>query len=195
VGDRTPFQMTIVDIDPEDVDAVIEIINQYTLGIDWEGYADDHMELILGVTYCDDEITVGSAADIAEALQMNAPSAAFKLWEDPYLYLGDYWAFAPGLEVYRADCSHEGQPCWTATDITRLLKDPDKLDYNLGLIHQREIDRLRHLSAGTVLFEGEHPRRVRCSQCQETFDIHDHGMCAACLHDALRSGWDPEEES
>lgn len=30
-----------------------------------------------------------------------------------------------------------------------------------------------------------------CSQCGEPADDGGHGMCAACLHDARRSGWEP----
>jgi hypothetical protein len=31
-----------------------------------------------------------------------------------------------------------------------------------------------------------------CSQeCGESADSGDHGMCATCLHNALRSGWEP----
>lgn len=38
-----------------------------------------------------------------------------------------------------------------------------------------------------------------CSQCNGPVDADDphagHGMCAECLHDALRSGWTPGEAS
>lgn len=41
-------------------------------------------------------------------------------------------------------------------------------------------DRIRAVVAG----------EVACSQCQEQ-PAEEHGMCASCLHDARRSGWDP----
>lgn len=31
-----------------------------------------------------------------------------------------------------------------------------------------------------------------CSECRES-PAKSYGMCASCLHDARRSGWDPEE--
>lgn len=37
-----------------------------------------------------------------------------------------------------------------------------------------------------------------CSQCGQDIgdDVHaGHGMCASCLHDAVRSGWEPGAES
>lgn len=30
----------------------------------------------------------------------------------------------------------------------------------------------------------------RCSQCEADLSV-EHGMCSSCLHDALRSGWEP----
>lgn len=38
--------------------------------------------------------------------------------------------------------------------------------------------------------------RVSCSECYESFEGQlgaGHGMCASCLHDARRSGWEPGE--
>lgn len=36
----------------------------------------------------------------------------------------------------------------------------------------------------------------RCSQCDDVIDDTDadYGMCGSCLHDALRSGWEPGKE-
>lgn len=33
-----------------------------------------------------------------------------------------------------------------------------------------------------------------CSICHE-YEAQDHDMCASCLHDALRSGWDPDDDN
>lgn len=43
--------------------------------------------------------------------------------------------------------------------------------------------------------EVEGPRCSECSEIHDTDDPHaGYGMCASCLHDALRSGWDPNEK-
>lgn len=42
---------------------------------------------------------------------------------------------------------------------------------------------------------GEHlPSGPACSECNST-DVEEYGMCASCLHDARRSGWNPGDES
>lgn len=39
----------------------------------------------------------------------------------------------------------------------------------------------------------------RCDECGELIAVDDvhagHGMCGSCVHDAVRSGWDPEATS
>lgn len=44
---------------------------------------------------------------------------------------------------------------------------------------QHYIDTGRHLPTGPA-----------CSECDST-EVEEYGMCASCIHDARRSGWEP----
>lgn len=55
------------------------------------------------------------------------------------------------------------------------------------------------VEAVEAVAEAPRPRRVpldRCIECHGAIypdDVHaGHGLCGVCLHDALRSGWEPE---
>lgn len=85
---------------------------------------------------------------------------------------------------------------WHTVDVDKVLaaaqaaQDQAALDSN-----DDEIDRLREAleealrALGLSLPEG----REACEQCGEA-PAEEFGMCASCIHDAKRSGWNPPSE-
>lgn len=189
MGDTTAFQMRIYDCDPDEVAAILEIINQYQLSSDWsyDSNAAEIDMLVLCDNYGAYEVRCGTASDVAEELRMNAPNAAWELWEDPkYEWLGDYWAHVDPLGTFSHSCDSDGQPVFTGEIVKALLASPDELDLKLGLQHAERLTELRELTQETVLYDERH----RCSACGGNESDLEDGMCGGCWHDARRSGWE-----
>lgn len=160
MGDRTWFQATIYDCPPNQAQAVLDLLDEY--GVypgDDASVPDGH--LALGTTYVNEEILCGSAQEIAARLQMDAPEAAWELWEDPKLeWLGDLRRYTPMLGAWTAQCSSQGTPVFSDDHIrslhTRVTHPPTlhELDKLLGFEHSRALVGLLAQNTGST--QGNH---------------------------------------
>jgi hypothetical protein len=134
MGDRTSMQVYVYDC-PEDQRAgVLAILTEdYQLDGEW-GAAGREVFLRLDIPYTADEISVGSADQIAAELIEAAPGCSFALWEDPkYQWLGSVNVYTPALGLFSAECDANGQPVYTAREITDMITKAGDVD-QAGLI-------------------------------------------------------------
>jgi hypothetical protein len=95
-----------------------------------------------------------------------------------------------------------GQPSITAGIYTMNERDLAQQVAEAAARETRAIGRRERYAIATVTIEDdedeEEPEPTNpCSQCGEETDpdamYADYGMCASCLHNAIRSGWEPGE--
>jgi hypothetical protein len=160
MGDRTWLQATIHDCPPNQAQAVLDVLDEYGVHPDEDIPAPDG-HLTLGTTYVNQEILCGSAQEIAARLQVDAPAAAWELWEDPRLdWPGDIWRYTPILGAWTAQCSSQGTPVFSDDHIrdlhTRVTHPPTlhELDNLLGIEHSRALAAL--LAQNTGASQGNH---------------------------------------
>jgi hypothetical protein len=134
MGDRTYFQVHIYDCPEDQREAARRVIADYVTAAD----EDDVLHLTEG--YTEDEVSCGSADELAPRLEQAAPGCSFVLWEDPkYEWLGSIRAYTPALGSFAADCDASGQPVFTLSEVLAVLKsdqvtacnDPDDSDGTL----------------------------------------------------------------
>lgn len=155
MGDRTWFKAVIFDCPANQAQAVLDVFDEYGVHPgDDVAVPDGH--LALGATYVNEDILCGSAQEIAARLEVDAPEAAWELWEDPKLeWLGDLWRYTPMLGAWTAQCSSEGTPLFSDDHIRGLhtrVSHPltlHELDKLLGFEHSRALACLPVQSAGT----------------------------------------------
>lgn len=130
MGDRTALQITIYDCPENEVNAVLDVLEEYGLAEDWDiRSASSLPELQLGETYVVNEASCGSSDEIATHLENKAPGTSFEVWEDPkYEWLGSLNRYTPTLGAFGAECDADGQPQWTADVILKLIDDAEELD-------------------------------------------------------------------
>jgi hypothetical protein len=123
--DRSRLQMFVYFVHESEEQAVLEVMAEKGLGPEW---SDDQgaSALVLGQRYGIDETPAGSWDDLATALQRRAPSAVFKLWQDPhYSADGHFVAHVPGIGTCTTTCDSDGTPHTSVPDlITQLANAP-----------------------------------------------------------------------
>lgn len=134
MGDRTSFQVVIYDCPPEQASAVLDIINNYGLGVDWGNGETQTDVLFLGQLYTEHEMSCGTSDEMANLLQDEAPGASWELWEDPkYEWLGGLYRYTPSLGKFFADCDAAGSPQFTEEQVWRWrAADEDELAIHIG---------------------------------------------------------------
>ncbi|MFG1857447.1 DUF3145 family protein [Actinomadura geliboluensis] len=157
MSDRTPVQLQILDCPLQQAQAVIDLIDHVGLHLE---FVDDRQpandQLGLGLSYMNNELVCGSAAEIAEALQQAAPDASWELWENPdRTSLGDLYRFTPALGLWSAACSAEGNALFTSTQILGLVDNDGfsrtRLETKLGIPHAEALQYLATRNHGVVL--------------------------------------------
>lgn len=126
MSDRSPLQMFVYSVHESEVQAVLEVMDEEGLDLEWSDEDQGASALVLGRRYGIDETPIGSSRDLAAALQQRAPSAVFKLWQDPhYSSDGHFVAHVPGIGTYTAKCDSDGTPHTLVPDlITKLTNEP-----------------------------------------------------------------------
>ncbi|MFH0246398.1 hypothetical protein ACGRHY_29155 [Streptomyces sp. HK10] len=118
MSDRSPMQLRVYDVSPEDAPAVVQAIEDACLDCPWDRGQASPTALALGELYGTDETPLGSAVELAAQLLATAPSAAFVVWQDPhYTANGVYIAHVPGVGTYEAPCDVDGKPQLAVRDL------------------------------------------------------------------------------
>jgi hypothetical protein len=122
MGDRTNCQINVYSCPPEQVAAVLEIIEEHLGDNDYGEHTKRPHLLELGERFGAWEASCGSSDEIASAMEDRAPGAAFYVWEDPkYEWLGSANAYSPTLGSWGAECDADGQGVWTRGEILSLI--------------------------------------------------------------------------
>lgn len=112
MGDRTDFQLVVYDCPADQHAAVVEILNQFELDLDYQlgSGQRSHTELGLGRTYTD--YSYGDLSEqVAARLTEAAPGVTFACWTSPaHEYLGSAVMHAPDLGTFTSDCDAAGTP-------------------------------------------------------------------------------------
>ena len=137
------MQVIIYDLNGADGDAVRDTLIGLGLGLDF-GYGDGQDQpLALGEKYGDDEMSLGTDQEIADALIESFPSVTFEVWQDPkYEWDGTITIYAPDLGRYGGTCNSEGEPYLTARQVRDGIAAGD-IDKTLGLVWLDRIDELK----------------------------------------------------
>lgn len=152
MGDRTAFSMTVHDCpDPAEGRAIMTIIQNENLSLNWDSEEPDPARLVIGEPYTDHEMSVGTVQALGFELKEAAPHATWEIQEDPaYEHLGDVWWYAPDLGDFRAEGDAQGQPVFGGNFITTLLAGADSLEglrasigHSIGVPWEHRFDELR----------------------------------------------------
>ncbi|WP_327378707.1 hypothetical protein OG393_32855 (plasmid) [Streptomyces sp. NBC_01216] len=122
MSDRSPMQLFVYAVHEDEEAAVLRAISDEALGLEWGDTEEpEPARLVLGACYGIHETPLGSSDDLATALQEQAPTAVFKLWQDPHWSGADghLVAHVPGVGTYETGCTAEGAP---HTDVADLIK-------------------------------------------------------------------------
>lgn len=131
MGDYTSLSLTIGKVgNKAAATACREVIREYDLRTEWSGdlWADtlgdnegiESLDLRLGEPWVDDEARVGTAWNIANALQEH--KVWFGVQEDPkYEWLGVLVMFTPSLGRYEQACGSGGTPLFTDSEVRDML--------------------------------------------------------------------------
>ncbi|WP_298800409.1 hypothetical protein [uncultured Pseudonocardia sp.] len=142
MGDRTTVQLIVHACPPAEVRALWEVIEEYRL-TDEQPLTAGADRIALGGLYRADEISCGSAEEIAAQLGQTAPGSTWTVWEDPkYEWLGSVSIQVPGLGTWSAECDANGVAQFPAAQILSVVDDRAGLDQLLGVAWSRAVEAL-----------------------------------------------------
>ncbi|MHC3392422.1 hypothetical protein ACLQ2E_23590 [Streptomyces lavendulocolor] len=113
MSDRSSLQLYVYAVHEDEQDAVLRTIADEQLGLDWGDTEEPGpASLVLGSCYGAHEMPLGSSDRLAATLQEQAPTAVFKLWQDPHWSGADghLVAHVPAVGTYETGCTAEGVP-------------------------------------------------------------------------------------
>ncbi|MER5638273.1 hypothetical protein ABT095_15090 [Kitasatospora sp. NPDC002227] len=122
MGDRSPLQVFVHAADPDQHDAVLKVLTDHGLDLEYEFPEIADGQLALGIRYFDVESGI-DPEDLWAALIDAAPSAVFELWLDPFpaVYDGLYIGHVPDIGTYRVECNSDGTPLVNAAKLAEAL--------------------------------------------------------------------------
>ncbi|WP_439681527.1 hypothetical protein [Embleya sp. MST-111070] len=122
MSDRSPLQLFVYAAHEDEHDVIMQIMDEEDFELEWTDEEESRPGLVLGRRYGIDETPLGRWEDVATALRTRAPSAVFKLWQDPhYSADGRFVAHVPGVGTYETGCASDGTPCTDVPDLVELL--------------------------------------------------------------------------
>ncbi|MCM2430954.1 hypothetical protein [Streptomyces sp. RKAG337] len=122
MSDRSSLQLCVYSVGEDDRAAVLEAIDEEGMELVLGGKGDDPASLALGQRYRVDETALSQANDLLVTLLQRAPSAAFKLWQDPEgPHDGQFVAHFPGVGTYESGCDADGTPQISVAEIIARL--------------------------------------------------------------------------
>ena len=203
MGDRAWVGITFYEVPAEHAEAVQGfLVNQ--------GMLEPDADVVLGEQYTYDEMYIGWLNDEVLPLTEQCPSVIVEAHQDQkYEWSAEVLYHTPALGTF-VSAAIDGAPVLNMSAVSKLYATAslsgvtgapalyDALKHHFGEPWRNVIspleDKLRNIPEAerTIIL-------LRCSQCDEPLNQDDphagHGMCASCLHNALRSGWTPGEEN
>lgn len=122
--ERSALHVYLYAVHEDEQDAVLRVIAEEELGLDCGDTEEpEPARLMLGACYGTHKIPLGSSGRLAAALQEQAPTAVFKLWQDPHWSgaEGHLVAHVPGVGTYETDCNADGVPHTGVTGLSKQL--------------------------------------------------------------------------
>lgn len=133
----TQLQLFIYDCPPDQAWAAWQVIDRYELDEDWDGPAPKDGQLIVGgAPYTHRAAASGETSnELADELVEAAPGISFLVWTDATVdWLGALVRYTPGLGMFKADCTTEGDVRFGASEVVRMAKlDIGRVERYVGL--------------------------------------------------------------
>ncbi|MEU6405362.1 hypothetical protein [Streptomyces sp. NPDC046985] len=124
MSNSSPLQMYVYSVHESEVQAVLEVMKEEGLDLEWSDGRSSTPALVLGRRYGIDETPTSGAYDLSTSLLQQAPSAVFKLWQDPVGEEdGNFVAHVPGVGTFGAGCDSEGTPRTSVPELISQLAD------------------------------------------------------------------------
>jgi hypothetical protein len=120
VGNRTYFQLTVFACPPAAQAAVLAVLDDHGITVEFAGDEPPPGTVALQVTYHEEE----AALDLAEVVgpKLAKLDVAFHCWTDPaYQDLGQFYAHTPELGPFEGLCSAYGDVLLNADEIAALV--------------------------------------------------------------------------
>lgn len=145
MGDDAPLGLTVYDCPDDERDAVLGIINEHELALDYEGYGREEEELILGRTYGDGQASLGRDDEIGIQLMSEAPNATWRLHQDGvYGNEAQVQMYVPELGLFKHSADNNEWAVFRADEVRELLAmSAEERDNKLGTPWEKRIDELR----------------------------------------------------
>lgn len=124
MADRTQLQLFIHDCPDDQAPALVDVLIDWELRVDWEGPIAQRGELVIGVQpYTERRTALDAADELAAELIDAAPGVKFTLWTDPVKeFLGTLVRYTPELGRHDAECDAEGQGVYFEAQILAALR-------------------------------------------------------------------------
>lgn len=157
MGDYTAAQVVIYACPADQVDAVLDVLDQYDYAEDFD-YALGHARtetLTLCTAYGDSEARLGTNDEIASALT-ELEGVAFAAWDDPkYEWLGQLTIHVPELGAYSAQCDANGTVVLDADVLVKHLRAGTLTEAVLGVPWSDALIALSAANEGVVLHRAD----------------------------------------
>jgi hypothetical protein len=122
MGDYTQLQIFIHDCPDDQVLALVDVLINYQMQVEWDGPEPERGELHIGTAYTNRSTAGDASQDLAGEIIEAAPGATFTTWTDPaYEWLGVLARYVPALGEHNAECNGEGQAVFSEPEIIEAL--------------------------------------------------------------------------
>lgn len=129
MGDYTDLQLFVHDCPDDQAAALVAVIVDRGLHVDWDGPFAEPGELHIGTPYTSRGAAGDDSSDVADALSEAAPGAKFTVWTDPaYEWLGALVRYTPELGLHHAECDAEGNAVFSASELLHQIDKSESLD-------------------------------------------------------------------
>lgn len=133
MGDYTALQLFVHDCPADQAAALVDVIVDHELHVDWEGPYAEPGELHIGTPYTSRWAAGSESQDLADALIEAAPGAKFTTWTDPaYEWLGTVVRYTPELGRHQAECDAEGNAVFSASELLAAVGNHPALAAYIG---------------------------------------------------------------
>lgn len=161
MSDRTWMQLVVYSCPPEKVSELLDVLEEFNLDNEYVLPDDPERDpaapsrlpsLELGRGYVHSGTPRGTSNDITQCLPEDA---AWKVWEEPYVALGEVYLNHPDLGLFKADCDHRGRPVFSSGEVDDLVEltggDRVQLGHRTGRTWEMALEQLDAVNNGIVI--------------------------------------------